>query len=268
MRFTKMQGLGNDYIYMHCPDQVSADLSALARRLSDRHFGIGSDGLILILPSTQADFRMQMFNADGSEGLMCGNGIRCVGKYVYDKGLTDRTALRIETASGVKDISLTISDENAVSAVTVDMGCTTVKNSISVRYDEKEYTFTPAAIGNPHLVCFVDDVRTAPVGVLGASLQADPRFPGGINVEFLQIHRPDYAQMRVYERGSGETLACGTGACAAFAVAESLGLLQKQATIALLGGELSLTLRPDGRILMTGNAVTVFEGDFPIKEEV
>ena len=263
MRFTKMHGLGNDYIYLYCPDTVPADLPALARRLSDRHFGIGSDGLILILPATKADFRMQMFNADGSEGMMCGNGIRCVGKYVYDYGLTDRTELRIETASGVKGIILTVF-EKAVTAVTVDMGEVTLQAPISVRHDGKEFTFTPASIGNPHLVCFVSDVSTAPVDSLGSLLQRDDRFPGGINVEFLQIHRLDHAQMRVYERGSGETLACGTGACAAFAVAEAQGLLQKQATLALLGGELSLARNLNGRIQMTGNAITVFEGDIPI----
>ena len=264
MKFTKMQGLGNDYVYLHCSGAVPDDLPALARRLSDRHFGIGSDGLILILPSAQADFHMQMFNADGSEGLMCGNGIRCVGKYVYDKRLTNHTALRIETASGVKDITLTISDENTVAAVSVDMGGAVIENTISIRFAGKDYRFTPVAVGNPHLVCFVDDVSAAPVETLGAQLQADARFSGGINVEFLQIHRSDYASMRVYERGSGETLACGTGACAAFAVAESLKLLKPQATLALLGGELSLTLRTDGHILMTGNAVTVFEGDIQI----
>ena len=264
MKFTKMQGLGNDYVYLHCSGAVPDDLPALARRLSNRHFGIGSDGLILILPSEQADFRMQMFNADGSEGRMCGNGIRCVGKYVYDKRLTDHTALRIETASGVKDIILTISNENTVSVVSVDMGCAVMENAVSIDCSDKDYSFTPVTVGNPHLVCFVDDVNTAPVETLGAQLQTDPRFSGGINVEFLQIHRSDYAQMRVFERGSGETLACGTGACAAFAVAESLKLLKPQATLALPGGELSLTLRTDGHILMTGNAVTVFEGDIQI----
>ena len=264
MRFTKMHGLGNDYIYLYCPDQISTDLPALARRLSDRHFGIGSDGLILILPSTVADFRMYMFNADGSEGLMCGNGIRCVGKYVYDKNLTTHTTLTIETASGVKDISLTVSNENIVSAVTVDMGAANIKTAFCISLCDKEYAFTSVSVGNPHAVCFVDDVTTAPVEELGVELQTNHHFPDGVNVEFLQICRSDYAKMRVFERGSGETLACGTGACAAFAVAQNLGLLTKKATLALLGGELSLALQSDDHILMTGDAVTVFEGDFQL----
>ena len=264
MRFTKMHGLGNDYVYLYCPGPIPADLPALARRLSDRHFGIGSDGLILIFPSDKADFRMQMFNSDGSEGFMCGNGIRCVGRYVYDKALIDQTTLTIETASGIKEITLTILDGNAVSAVTVDMGPATIEGSWISHVGDKEITFTPVSVGNPHAVCFVDDVTTAPVEELGARFQTDPRFPHGVNVEFLQICRRDYAKMRVFERGSGETLACGTGACAAFAVAQNLGLLEGKATLALLGGELSLAIRPDGHILMTGNAVTVFEGDFQL----
>ena len=256
-----MQGLGNDYIYLDCLEHTPEDLPGLARRLSDRHFGVGGDGLICICPSRAADFRMRMFNADGSEGRMCGNGIRCVGKYVYDRGLTDRTALDIETLAGVRHLILT-AEGGAVVAVTVDMGTPEVGAPIPISVKGKPCTGRPVGMGNPHLVVYWDGLETLPLAELGPELERCPRFPGGVNTEFVRVDSRTRLTMRVWERGSGETLACGTGACAAAVCAVTDGLADADVTVRLPGGELSV--RWDGGnapVYMTGPAVTVFEGE-------
>ena len=230
MKFTKMHGLGNDYLYVWGP--VPDNIAALSQKLSDRHFGAGSDGMIYIAPSTAADFSMRIFNADGSEAKMCGNGIRCVGKYVYDKGYTDKTRLTIETQSGVKTLRLHLKN-GVVDTVTVAMGI--------------------AAVSPP----------PAPVTTRGPLLEHHPAFPGGVNVEFVQVLSPWEVRMRVWERGSGVTMACGTGACASTAAAVSLGYCMPDTpvTVRLDGGALEVTVAPDGEITMRGPATTVYEGE-------
>ena len=252
MRFTKMQGLGNDYLYIY--GQAPADAPALSRRLSDRHFGPGADGIIFISPSDCADFRMRIFNADGSEAEMCGNGIRCVGKYVYDRGLTDKTELLIETGAGLRRLRLRPENGRVVS-VTAEMGRAAV---------------TPGAegdlvdVGNPHLVRFVSDAEGAPLSTLGPALCAS--VPGGSNVEFVQVLGPDRLRMRVWERGSGITLACGTGACASAAAAVRRGLCKPMEPITVLldGGALQITVGQQGELYMEGPAETVFEGEIEL----
>lgn len=250
MRFTKMEGLGNDYLYIYGP--VPENAAELSRRLSDRHFGPGADGLIFIGPSEAADFSMRIFNADGSEAKMCGNGIRCVGKYVYDRGLTDQTELTVETGAGLRRLSLHV-EGGAVSSVTVEMG--------KARVEPGPEGGFYVDVGNPHLVLFTDDTDQAPVSQLGPALSAS--VPGGVNVEFVQVLAPDRLRMRVWERGSGITLACGTGACAAAAAACRAGFCQSGAAIEVVldGGSLQITVDPSGAIRMTGPAHTVYEGE-------
>ena len=264
MRFVKMQGLGNDYIYLDCLAETPEDLPGLARRLSDRHFGVGGDGLICICPSEAADFRMRMFNADGSEGLMCGNGIRCVGKFVYDRGLTSETALRVETAAGVKRLTLQVEGHKAVAA-TVDMGAPELEPPVTVFVKGKPYTGRPVSLGNPHLVVYREDVETLPLAELGPEFESCPLFPHRVNTEFVRVEDRTTLTMRVWERGSGETLACGTGACAAAAAAMADGLTERRVTVRLPGGELRVAW-DGGRepVYMTGPAVTVFEGTVDI----
>ncbi len=216
MHFTKMHGLGNDYLYVY--GEVPADIAELSMRLSDRHFGAGSDGMIYIGPSEVADFTMRIFNADGSEAMMCGNGIRCVGKYVYDKGLTDKTTLAIETLSGIKQLGLQV-EGGVVSAATVDMGTTMVGEDLTLSVGETEFTCTPVSVGNPHAVIFIDDAEQAPVAMVGPLIEHHEAFPGGVNVEFVQVISERELRMRVWERGSGITMACGTGACASASAA-------------------------------------------------
>lgn len=259
VRFVKMQGLGNDYIYLDCLDRTPENLPELARRLSDRHFGVGGDGLICICPSRIADFRMRMFNADGSEGRMCGNGIRCVAKLVHDRGLTAKTALDIETAAGVRHLTLHRS-EGKTTSVTVDMGPPEVGTPTPVSVKGYSCTGRPVDMGNPHLVVYWEDLDTLPLTELGPALEA--RFPGGINAEFIRADGRGRLSVRVWERGSGETLACGTGACAAAVCAMTDGLAGGDVTVRLPGGELSIHW--DGGsapVYMTGPAVTVFEGE-------
>ena len=260
MHFTKMHGLGNDYLYVY--GEVPEDIATLSQRLSDRHFGAGSDGMIYISPSAVADFKMRIFNADGSEALMCGNGIRCVGKYVYDKGFTKKTALRIETLSGIKDVGLEVIDDR-VERATVDMGTAIVGNVLALNVDNTAVCGVPVSVGNPHFVLFVDDAQTAPVNTLGPKLEKHPSFPGGVNVEFAQVVSRDEIRMRVWERGSGITMACGTGACATAAAAVSQGMCQqgRPITIHLDGGDLHIRVRSDYAITMTGPAATIYEGD-------
>ncbi|MBR4186730.1 MAG: diaminopimelate epimerase [Clostridia bacterium] len=259
MKFTKMQGLGNDYLYFWGEPQ---DPAALSVRLSDRHFGPGADGIITISPSEHADFRMRIFNADGSEARMCGNGIRCVGKYVYDKGYTDKTELRIETLSGVRTLKLETRG-GRVRRASVDMGCVSVSEDRILELGGTVCTVTPVNVGNPHAVCFVPDAEALPLAEIGPKVEKHPAFPGGVNAEFVQILMPDTLRMRVWERGSGITMACGTGACASAAAAVKKGFCRAGETIrvTLDGGTLDILVRPDYSVTMTGPAEFVYEGE-------
>ncbi len=261
MRFTKMQGLGNDYVYLDCTQHAPKNLPGLSQRVSDRHFGIGSDGLICIFPSEKADFRMRMFNADGSEGEMCGNGIRCVGKFVYDKGMTNKTRLTIETLAGLKTLRLILEGE-VVSAVEVDMGIPQLEAACVVSVQDKEYRGIPVSMGNPHFVIPAFGVKEFDLSIFAPLAVPNPTFPKGVNVEIVETLSPQLLNMRVWERGSGETLACGTGACATLAAGVLEGTAERTATVRLLGGDLQIRWdEADRHIYMTGPAVTVFEGD-------
>ena len=259
MHFTKMQGLGNDYLYVYGEPESPESLSV---KLSDRHFGPGSDGMIWISPSPLADFRMRIFNADGSEAKMCGNGIRCVGKYVYEKGYTDKTRLTVETLSGVKSLELQVA-YGKVRSVTVEMGRAVVSPERTVLACGEEVRLTPVDMGNPHAVVFTEDAEAAPLETLGRAVERHEAFPGGGNVEFAQLLGPNRLRMRVWERGSGVTLACGTGACASTAAAAARGLVSygESVSVALDGGTLTVTVSPDGRVKMSGPAEFVYEGD-------
>ena len=274
MRFTKMQGIGNDYVYINCFRETVEDPAALAVRVSDRHFGIGSDGLILIKPSQTADFEMDMYNADGSRGKMCGNGIRCVARYVYDYGLTDKTEFTVATGSGIKHLQLTLK-EGQVSAVTVDMGSPVLEAdqipaaipdspvvNRPVRIGGKEYRITCVSMGNPHCIVPVDDPDSFPVETIGPLFETDPMFPDRVNTEFIRVLDRHTVRMRVWERGSGETLACGTGACAVAAACILNGWTEDHVTVRLLGGDLDIFWnRQENTILMTGPAQRVFDGE-------
>ena len=260
MHFTKMHGLGNDYLYVF--GEAPGDIAELSRKLSDRHFGAGSDGMIYISPSSTADFRMRIFNADGSEAAMCGNGIRCVGKYVYDKGYTDKTNLTIETMSGIRTLEMRVRS-GRVRSVTVDMGTVEVGKELSLEVGGRRVTGTPVSVGNPHFVIFVDDIDEVPLTELGPRIEKHEVFPGGINVEFVQVLAEDRIRMRVWERGSGVTMACGTGACASAAAAVRTGRCGKDSpvTVELDGGQLEIGIGDDGTVMMTGPAETVYEGE-------
>ena len=277
IKFTKMQGLGNDYVYIDAINQNVENESTLAKFVSNRHFGIGSDGLILICKSEIADFKMRMFNADGSEAEMCGNGIRCVGKFVYDKGLTDKTNLTIETLAGIKTLKLN-TKENKVQTVRVDMGepilepekipvlstLNPVKNLI-LKANEKEFKFTCVSMGNPHAITIVDDVKNFDVEKYGKELEVNEVFPNRTNVEFIEIVDSKNIKMRVWERGAGETLACGTGACASVVSTVLNNVTSRDVKVELLGGILEIYWdEEDNHVYMTGPAVTVFEGDLLI----
>ena len=260
MRFTKMHGLGNDYIYVY--GEVPPDVADLSTRLSDRHVGVGSDGMVYICSSEVADFQMRIFNADGSEAAMCGNGIRCVGKYVYDKGLTRKTSLAVQTLAGTKTLELRVED-GQVSEVTVGMGHAVVESDLSLNVDGDHCICTPVSMGNPHAVIFVEDAQGAPLHTLGPALEHHGAFPGGVNVEFVQVLGPQELRMRVWERGSGVTMACGTGACASVAAAVSKGLCPagSAVTVRLDGGPLEVTVGEDWSVTMTGPAQIVYEGE-------
>ena len=274
MKFTKMQGLGNDYVYVNCMEQMVEDAAETARRVSDRHFGIGSDGLILICPSDKADFEMRMYNADGSRGEMCGNGIRCVGKYVYDYGLTDKTSLSVETLGGIKHLFLEVED-GKVSLVKVDMGPAilepekipvTAEGSRVVdeplQVDGKTFRMTCVSMGNPHAVIYVDDVQGMDLEKTGPSFENHERFPNRINTEFAHVLDRNTVEMRVWERGSGETLACGTGACAVAVASILNGYTEDQVTVRLLGGDLKIEWdREANKVYMTCPAEVVFDGE-------
>lgn len=254
MKFTKMEGLGNDYIYVY---GAPKDPEALSVKLSDRHFGIGGDGLVLISLSDVADFKMRIFNADGSEAKMCGNGIRCVGKFVYDKGYTKKTELAVETLSGIKHLKLFVVD-GKVESVAVDMGRVEVGEEETV----DGVKLIPVDVGNPHAVTFVKDADKEPVDTVGRRIEKNPRFPGGVNVEFVSAEDRNRLRMRVWERGSGITMACGTGTCASVAAAVKRGLCDEGAEVEvrLDGGVLKVKYEA-GKALMTGPARTVFEGE-------
>ena len=277
MRFTKMQGLGNDYVYVNCFKEKIADPSALAEKISDRHFGVGSDGLIMINPSDKADFEMEMYNADGSRGEMCGNGIRCVAKYVYDCGLTDKTHISVETLGGIKYLDLTVED-GKVKLVKVDMGKPELEPAkvpvkaegdcavdAPILVDGEEYRMTCVSMGNPHAVVFVDcDVRDFPLEKVGPKFENHERFPNRVNTEFVRVIDRRTAEMRVWERGSGETLACGTGACAVAVACALNGLTESEVTVKLLGGDLQIRWdRKKDTVYMTGPAEVVFDGEWP-----
>ena len=260
MHFTKMQGLGNDYLYVY--GDVPENIAAISQKLSDRHFGAGSDGMIYISPSDKADFKMRIFNADGSEAKMCGNGIRCVGKYVYEKGYTDKTRLSIETLSGVKTLDLQIRS-GKVKSVTVDMGKVTVGEEKEIAVGGQTVCGIPVSVGNPHFVVFVPDAQTALLQTVGPLIEKHPSFPEGVNAEFVQAMGDNQLRMRVWERGSGVTMACGTGACAASAAAVHKGLCRHSVPISvqLDGGTLEIQVDPAGFVRMTGPAETVYEGE-------
>ena len=274
LSFTKMQGCGNDYIYIDCFRQQVADPAALAVRLSHRHKGIGGDGVILICPSEVADAKMRMFNLDGSEGAMCGNGVRCVAKYVYDRGGGGKKELRIETRSGIKTCRIRKEDGQAA-LVTVDMGEAIFAPAAvpvnlpgervvgrRVQVAGGEYAITCVSMGNPHCVVLGGDPDELDLAAIGPKFEHDPLFPQGVNTEFVQVVDPHTLKMRVWERGSGETMACGTGACAAVAALSAAGRCGRRATVRLLGGELTIHWEEkSGHVFMTGPAVTVFDGE-------
>lgn len=279
MKFTKMHGLGNDYVYVNCFEEKIDNPPAVARFVSDRHFGIGSDGLIMINPSKTADFEMEMYNADGSRGEMCGNGIRCVAKYIYDYGLTDKTQISVETLGGIKYLDLTVED-GKVSLVKVDMGKPELEADLipiisereqvidePIEVDGKEYHMTGVSMGNPHAVIYVDDVKGLDLEKIGPKFENHERFPKRINTEFVHCIDRQTVEMRVWERGSGETLACGTGACAVAVSSILNNLTDTQVTVKLLGGDLQIEWdREKDRVFMTGPATVVFDGVIDITE--
>ena len=287
MRFTKMHGCGNDYIYIDgSREQIPADEKPeLVKKLSDRHFGIGGDGVIFINPSKEADFEMEMYNMDGTRAEMCGNGIRCVGKFVYDKGLTDQTSVSIVSCGKVKYLELNVEDGKVVT-VKVNMGSPVLKASeIPVLFDgeqsngggagnpeeviaepvtvgEKAYEMTCVSMGNPHAVVFMDEVSDLELEKIGPLFENHVRFPNRINTEFVKVLDQNTIEMRVWERGTGETLACGTGACASVVACILNGLTKEQVTVKLLGGNLQIQWdRKENLVYMTGPATTVFEGE-------
>ena len=276
MKFTKMQGIGNDYVYVNCLQETIENPSELANKISDRHYGVGSDGLIMINPSDKADFEMEMYNADGSRGEMCGNGIRCVAKYVYDYGLTDKTSISVETLAGIKYLDLTVEDGKVV-LVKVDMGkpmlrpeevpVVSEKEEVidePITVDGQEYRMTCVSMGNPHAVVFIDqDVKEFPLETVGVKFENHERFPKRVNTEFVNVLDRHTAQMRVWERGSGETLACGTGACAVAVACALNGLTEDEVTVKLLGGDLQIKWdREKNTVYMTGPAEVVFDGEW------
>lgn len=274
MKFTKMQGLGNDYVYVNCFKEKIENPSEVAKKVSNRNFGVGSDGLIMINPSEVADFEMEMYNADGSRGEMCGNGIRCVGKYVYDYGLTDKTSISVETLGGIKYLDLTVED-GKVKLIKVDMGSpelapanipivaegdTVIDEPIIV--DGKEYRMTGVSMGNPHTVVYIDDVKGLEIEKIGPHFENHERFPKRINTEFARVIDRNTVEMRVWERGSGETMACGTGACAVAVASILNGFTEDKVVVKLLGGDLQIEWdRKKNKVYMTGPAEVSFEGE-------
>ena len=276
MKFTKMHGTGNDYIYVNGLVETIENPAEFAIQYSDRHKGIGSDGLVMILASETCDFRMRMFNADGSESEMCGNASRCIGKYVYDKGLTNKTTLTLETLAGVKVLQLFIGADQKVEKVTVDMGepildvalipVTSDKNRVINEplafNSEIRYNITTVSMGNPHAVIFTTDILQLDLPKIGPVIENATIFPRRTNTEFIEVLTNNHVKMRVWERGSGETMACGTGACASVVAGVLNGLISRRTTVELLGGELTIEWKEeDNHVYLTGGATTVFEGE-------
>ena len=274
IRFTKMHGAGNDYIYINAIDSCPANLPELSNEMSDRHKGVGSDGVVLIMPSDKADFRMRMFNADGSEGEMCGNASRCVAKYVYDKGLTSKRKITLETLAGIKVLEITKVVDEKVREVKVYMGepsfapeniptksnCEVIDIPISTSLGT--LNLTAVGTGNPHGVVIMDSVSDLDIDSIGPEIQNNELFPRKANIEFVRIINRNEIEMRVYERGSGETMACGTGACASVVATSRLGLTDRRATVHLKGGDLQIHWAENNHVYMTGEAATVFEGEY------
>lgn len=275
LKFTKMHGAGNDYIYVNCFEETVKNPEKLAIKVSDRHFGIGSDGLILISPSDKADFKMNIYNADGSEGMMCGNGIRCVSKYVYDNGMTDKDEISVETRSGIKLIKMNVENGKVVSA-RVNMGEPILEaEKIPTKFDgenvirqkltigKKEYEVTCVSMGNPHCIVYVDDVKDIDLEKIGPKFENNEMFPERINTEFVHVVSDTELDMRVWERGSGETLACGTGSCAVTVASVLCGYCKRNTEIKinLLGGTLTDIWTDGGDVYMTGPAATVCTGE-------
>ena len=274
MKFSKMHGIGNDYIYVNCFEEKVSEPEKVSVVLSDRHKGVGSDGLVLIMPSDKADFRMRIFNADGSEAMMCGNATRCIGKYVYDMGLTDKTNITLETNSGIKYLTLYLKD-NKVDSVTVDMGkAILVPKDIPVNSDldlfvsqpvevcGRSWDITCVSMGNPHAVIFTESVAELDLEKIGPHFENHSLFPNRVNTEFAEVIDDHTLNMRVWERGSGETFACGTGTCATVVAAVLNGICKhdEEVLVHLRGGDLRITYKTDGTVLMTGPAEYVFEG--------
>lgn len=279
MRFTKMHGISNDYVYVNGFQETVANPGDVAVKVSDRHTGIGSDGFVLILPSESCDFRMRMFNADGSEAEMCGNASRCVGKYVYDNGLTTKTSVTLETKAGVKVLDLHLGKDGKVESVTVDMGEPILTPSLvpvvsgkdkvvaePIEVKGKMYRFSAVSMGNPHAVVFMEeDVETFPLEKIGPDFENHPFFPRRTNTEFVNVIDRQHLRMRVWERGAGETMACGTGACATAVAAVLNGLTDRIVTLKLNGGDLLIRWDDESNhVFMTGGATTVFEGNIEI----
>src|SRR5665647_211558 len=278
MKFTKMHGIGNDYIYVNGFNERIDNPEEFAIKYSDVYKRQGSDGLVLILPSIHSDFRMRMFNADGSESEMCGNASRCIGKYVYDKGLTDKTDVTLETLAGVKKLKLFLGEDNLVESVTVDMGEPILQSSLIPTTIDKpqvtnesicftsslQYNITCVSMGNPHAVIFTNNIDKLDLPKIGPVIENAPIFPRRTNTEFIEVLSPDRIKMRVWERGSGETMACGTGACASVVAGVLNGLSARKTTVELLGGELTIEWKEsDNHVYLTGGATTVFEGETP-----
>ena len=275
LKFTKMHGLGNDYVYMDAINQKIENRSELAKMVSNRHFGIGSDGLILICESKVADFKMQMFNSDGTEAEMCGNGIRCVGKFVYDKKMIDKDIITIETLAGIKTLKLYIKNEK-VEKVRVDMGEPILEpnkipviseenpvKDLELKIEDRNFNFTCVSMGNPHAITFIkEDVKKFEIEKYGRKAEINEVFPNKTNVEFINVVDKNNIKMRVWERGAGETLACGTGACASVVASVLNNYTDREVTVELLGGNLEINWnKEDNHVYMTGSATTVFEGE-------
>ncbi len=274
VKFTKMHGIGNDYVYINCFEQQIENPSELAIKMSPRRFSVGADGVILICPSDVADAKMRMFNLDGSEGKMCGNGIRCVGKFVYDNGIAQKDTITIETLSGIKTLEITAREGKAES-ITVDMGkaeflpekipaiadCSKIVDT-AVTVGGKEYNITALSMGNPHAVVFCDEIDNLNLEKIGPDFEHHEMFPEQVNTEFIRVIDQNTLQMRVWERGSGETFACGTGACAAAVAAVENGYCKydREIRVCLVGGDLFIMYKSDGTVFMRGGATTVFDG--------
>lgn len=277
MEFTKMQGCGNDYVYVNGFENKIDNPNKLSEIVSDRHFGIGSDGLIVINPSEKADFKMSMYNADGSEGKMCGNGIRCVAKYVYDNKMTDKTTITVETLSGIKTLELNVKNDK-VETVKVNMGTPILlpkdvpvvsdKDKVvdePIVIDDKEYRITCVSMGNPHAITFIDNTDDLKIETIGPKFENNPIFPDRVNTEFIQVLDRNTVKMRVWERGSGETFACGTGACATVVACVLNGLTDDKVTVKLLGGDLFIEYnREENTVYMTGPAKVSFTGKIEV----